>query len=102
MPSVNALARAIPAFLARISLDSWRDEARCLDSPELFFPDNDTGPAAQQAKAICKVCPVRVQCLELALTNDERAGIWGGFTTTERGKMPRTKQRKQTYGRIAA
>lgn len=37
-----------------------------------------------RAKAICRVCPVREECLETALAIKEPYGIWGGLTEQER------------------
>ena len=37
-----------------------------------------------RAKAVCQVCPVRVECTEYAMTIREPYGIWGGLTETER------------------
>jgi WhiB family redox-sensing transcriptional regulator len=72
---------------------SWRQKGACrgLD-PAIFYPaaDDDAG----QAKAICAGCPVRVQCLEHALTNREHDGIWGGATERERRRLLR--QRRKT------
>lgn len=35
------------------------------------------------------LCDVRDQCLEYALQNDERFGIWGGLSERERRKLKR-------------
>lgn len=51
-----------------------------------FFPER--GISGRQAKRVCNdVCPVRQECLDYALENDERWGIWGGTTEHERRKM---------------
>lgn len=47
----------------------------------------DTGLSeisAEQAKWICRRCPVIAQCLDYAIEHFERWGIWGGMTTAER------------------
>ncbi|WP_407672362.1 WhiB family transcriptional regulator [Parafrankia discariae] len=36
----------------------------------------------REAKRICSGCEVRAECLEYALENDERFGIWGGLVQT--------------------
>jgi WhiB family redox-sensing transcriptional regulator len=37
-----------------------------------------------RAKAICRECPVRRECLEHALSVGETHGIWGGLNEAER------------------
>lgn len=38
---------------------------------------------------MCATCEVREECLEYALANDERFGIWGGLSERERRKLKR-------------
>jgi len=76
----------------KLALDAddrvWVLEAKCLDAdPEAFFPEK--GGSTREAKRICSACPVRNECLEHALTNDERFGIWGGLSERERRRMKR-------------
>jgi WhiB family redox-sensing transcriptional regulator len=66
----------------------WRERAACrhLD-PEVFFPEGTAGPALQaidQAKQVCRTCPVRARCLDWALVHHAHFGIWGGHTEAER------------------
>lgn len=44
---------------------------------------------AIEAKKLCASCPVVEQCLDWALENNERFGIWGGLTERERRRMRR-------------
>jgi hypothetical protein len=44
--------------------------------------------ALSAAKQICFNCPLSEMCLQVALTYNETAMIWGGFTPEEREKMP--------------
>ena len=68
--------------------NDWMLEARCLDAdPEAFFPEK--GGSTREAKRICAACPVREECLEYALENDERFGIWGGLSERERRRAKR-------------
>lgn len=61
----------------------WIDRAACAGvDPELFFPDR--GESTAPAKAVCAGCPVRAECLDHALVNVERFGIWGGTSERER------------------
>ncbi len=72
---------------------TWRYRGACrgLD-PEIFYPvaEEEAGPA----KDVCAACTVRQQCLEFALTNREREGVWGGATEKERRRILR--QRRKT------
>jgi hypothetical protein len=61
----------------------WADQALCTDDPELFFPDEDH-PTFAQAQAICRRCPVQVECLTHAQLYLETWGVWGGLTAAER------------------
>lgn len=65
---------------------SWQSDALCAQTdPEAFFPEK--GGSTRDAKKICTTCEVRTQCLEYALQNDERFGIWGGLSERERRKL---------------
>jgi WhiB family redox-sensing transcriptional regulator len=37
-------------------------------------------------------CPVRAECLEFALRNDERYGVFGGLSERERRKLKRAQE----------
>ena len=64
----------------------WQERAKCVGQPvDLFFPGQ--GESSRPGKAICKGCPVTVQCLRFALQHEEpgcRHGIYGGLTGGER------------------
>ncbi|WP_082008132.1 WhiB family transcriptional regulator [Microbacterium mangrovi] len=65
---------------------SWQSDALCAQTdPEAFFPEK--GGSTRDAKRICASCDVRDQCLEYALQNDERFGIWGGLSERERRRL---------------
>ena len=65
---------------------SWRLEALCAETdPEAFFPEK--GGSTRDAKRVCSGCSVRAECLEFALANDERFGIWGGLSERERRRL---------------
>ncbi|MGD9797736.1 MAG: WhiB family transcriptional regulator [Acidimicrobiia bacterium] len=68
--------------------DGWRLDAACRHvDPDLFFPSGTARSAAdhiEAAKAVCRACPVRVPCLDFALTSHQDAGIWGGASEEER------------------
>lgn len=58
--------------------------------PDLWFPESG-GENFQyrMAKKFCAPCPVKTECLTLALENNEQFGIWGGLTAKERQKLRR-------------
>jgi len=62
-----------------MSATTWRKHAACrgLDV-EAFYPVTDDEADAAEAKAICAECPVRQACLEHALAQREREGVWAG------------------------
>jgi WhiB family redox-sensing transcriptional regulator len=72
----------------------WRDYAACLDvDPDLFFPPGITSaslPQIEQAKQVCRTCPVSRSCLRWALDNGD-AGVWGDTTEEERRRHRRSR-----------
>ena len=64
----------------------WQERGLCAQTdPEAFFPEK--GGSTREAKKVCLTCDVRQECLEYALANDERFGIWGGLSERERRKL---------------
>lgn len=62
---------------------TWLARRACADMPvAVFFPEDSHG--VTRAKAICATCPVRSDCLQSALDNDELFGIWGGLSERQR------------------
>ena len=77
----------------------WQDEANCHGvDPDLFFPER--GASTREAKEVCRGCVVRLDCLEFALVNGEKFGIWGGLSERERRRLRR--QRAITTRRTAS
>lgn len=76
----------------------WRQYAACAgEDTDLFFP---LGAGAEfdaqidEAKSICRRCPVREECLDSSLERPDRHGIFGGFTADERLKLRRREMRR--------
>src|ERR1700745_3338739 len=68
----------------------WQDYANCLGvDPDLFFPER--GASTREAKEVCRGCVVREECLEYALSNGEKFGIWGGMSERERRRIRRQR-----------
>ena len=69
---------------------SWQEFANCLGvDPDLFFPER--GASTREAKEVCRGCVVRPDCLEFALANGEKFGIWGGMSERERRRIRRQR-----------
>lgn len=65
---------------------AWQVDALCAQTdPEAFFPEK--GGSTRDAKKVCGACTVKQECLDYALGNDERFGIWGGLSERERRKL---------------
>lgn len=66
---------------------AWRDYARCLDptseEEDILFPWGKQPPSreetAEYIESHCYECPVRQQCLDLAVST-ESVGVFGGFS----------------------
>jgi WhiB family transcriptional regulator, redox-sensing transcriptional regulator len=69
---------------------SWQSRANCMGvDPDLFFPER--GASTREAKEVCKGCVVKDECLEYALRNSEKFGIWGGMSERERRRVRRER-----------
>ena len=65
-----------------IERSDWKARANCMGvDPDLFFPER--GMSTREAKEVCRGCVVREDCLEYALANGEKFGIWGGLSERE-------------------
>lgn len=77
---------------ALAELGEWQDDAACRDAPtRIFFPEAGDPETSHWVAMFCDLCPVRTACLEWALTNRERYGIWGGMTESDRRRILRTR-----------
>ncbi len=69
--------------------DEWRSQALCAQvDTDVFFPDH-AGASGRDAKQICRLCPVRLECLQEARDRNERFGVWGGLSERERRALKR-------------
>lgn len=74
-------------------LGEWRDNAACIGrKTEMFYPEKSQAQACR-AKCVCSMCPVKDKCLDEAIANGERFGIWGGKDTQERKKIARERRK---------
>lgn len=69
---------------------AWRAQANCLGlDPEVFFPER--GESIVEAREVCAMCTVRVECLEFAIEHNEKHGIWGGLSERQRRSIRRDR-----------
>jgi WhiB family redox-sensing transcriptional regulator len=85
---------------------SWWDLAACrgLDATPFFAPayfEKRAEKLAREAvaKATCRRCPVRVECLEHALATRDPHGVWGGMNEAER--RAELRRRRASAGQLA-
>ena len=97
-PCVNTVVRSLPcrgsvSTVCRVVSGNveWQRLARCRgDAGRDFYPPfggerkRDRKARELRAKAVCESCPVRVECLDHAVSSGERYGVWGGLTSDER------------------
>ncbi|MCZ7629108.1 MAG: WhiB family transcriptional regulator [Microthrixaceae bacterium] len=92
-PAVSATATGAAnpvGFQGDEPAEDWQGFANCLGvDPDLFFPER--GASTKEAKAVCQACVVREDCLEYALENSEKFGIWGGLSERERRRLRRAR-----------
>ncbi len=89
-PAAPSALDAPPTGLSGLTPEDpgWQELALCAQTdPEAFFPEK--GGSTREAKRVCQSCEVRQECLEYALGNDERFGIWGGLSERERRRLKR-------------
>lgn len=64
----------------------WQDLAECqYTDSEIFFPEK--GGSVRAAKRVCAGCVVRAECLEYALANEEKFGVWAGTSEAQRRRI---------------
>ena len=80
---------------------SWQAYSNCLGvDPDLFFPER--GASTKEAKAVCQGCVVQNDCLEFALQNGEKFGIWGGMSERERRRIRRQRSLERQAAAVLA
>jgi WhiB family transcriptional regulator, redox-sensing transcriptional regulator len=81
----------------------WLDQAACRDhDPELFFPVSEVGPSDEQtdrAKAVCRTCPVVLDCLKWAIESAIPDGVWGGLAEAQRRDLIHQKSSRDAAAR---
>ncbi|WP_282698046.1 WhiB family transcriptional regulator [Streptomyces sp. CC208A] len=79
----------------------WRARADCrrIAAPDWWFPKGTIGAKdraqAADAKAICRECPVAMQCATWALDQRHTDGIFGGLDVGQRRSINRRASKEQ-------
>jgi WhiB family redox-sensing transcriptional regulator len=84
-------------------IGDWADQAACRDADlGTFFPPVGDRRTYLTAVAICQECPVRQPCLDYAVKNRIRFGVWGGLNEDRRrrlvGNAPRRRWPMPAHG----
>ncbi len=83
---------------------SWFDLASCKGKTELMFPKQHKDITyIAQARAICKSCPVKKECLEYALEFPpaDMHGVWAGLTSRQLAAEQRRRKIKPVRPTLA-
>lgn len=64
-------------------------ETPCMSAPVFFLPeeDNEQGTNYKVGKQLCAECPIKLECLDYALTQEIKYGLWGGLAPHERKRL---------------
>ncbi|MCZ4103698.1 WhiB family transcriptional regulator [Streptomyces sp. H39-C1] len=86
---------------------SWHARGACYgmdpeDADAVFFPGPRDHADIAEAKELCGWCPVRRDCLNFALENVLKEGIWGGLTEAERRPWHSGLHKRTDYARVLA
>ncbi|MGA5635022.1 WhiB family transcriptional regulator [Streptomyces lydicamycinicus] len=85
--------------MPRRSEQDWRHQAERRDQdPELFFPAGNTGPyllQIEEAKVVCRRCPVLQTCGQWALDTGQDTGVWGAMSEDDRRSVKRRAARQR-------
>lgn len=79
--------------LPLMDMYEWQYDGLCMDmDSEVFFsPEAERGAKRvrreENAKALCRRCPVMERCRQHALQAQEPYGVWGGLSESERAEM---------------
>jgi WhiB family redox-sensing transcriptional regulator len=80
-----------------LGLPPWAADAACKEHPKIDFVPRGGRVTIARAKAVCRRCLVREECLDYALADDTLVGVFGG-TTQKEGRQYR-KERSRTHRR---
>ena len=81
---------------------NWMESALCRQTDaELWFPDRENPntdgfiTTIRRAQTVCRSCPVQTECLDYALSNNEKFGVWAGINMNTVKAHTREELRRQ-------
>jgi len=99
-------AKSLRALVEPGRVDDWETRSVCSrgDDTLFFHPEGERGATrrarAEEAKAICRSCPVMMECRAKALRTREPYGTWGGMSEDERAAVLAGTRVKKTAPRV--
>jgi len=97
--------QVLAAIYERMNIGEWSHRAKCHGLPgNLFYAEyQHNNSQVQEARSVCLgthpdhpgVCPVIQECLDYAINNGERYGVWGGCSERERRRIKRQRHREE-------
>jgi hypothetical protein len=92
-----------------LSIRNLGEDPPCVERYLLYYPEGDEYPIPtdqkryidkvnEEAKAVCRTCPVIQKCLDYALSAQEAEGVWGGTTAKERELLIAAKKQTRLKG----
>ena len=104
-------SQVMPSIYERM-FPTWLDQAKCRGLPgNLFYAEyQHNNSQVQEARSVCRGthpdhpgrCPVLEDCLNYAINNGERYGVWGGCSERERRRIKRQRNRQQARDKALA
>lgn len=98
MTTATRHASTVAALFAQIAAQTpnWQALGACrIEDSEMFFPIGDSIHAKMQteeAKAVCRRCPMVERCLAWALETRQDFGVWGGLSEDDRRRLHKRKR----------
>jgi WhiB family redox-sensing transcriptional regulator len=76
-----------------MEIPKWMDDANCanISEPDIFFDHTLT----EVAKTICVDCPVKNECLLMALNLNMDTGVFGGLSEAERKLLKKARRSRK-------
>jgi WhiB family transcriptional regulator, redox-sensing transcriptional regulator len=84
--------------IERAQYGDWKEDAVCnkVDSSLFYHPENERGEAAikrdEAARAICQLCPVRLECMASSVMRRETYGFWGASETERKQALAQARK----------